>query len=86
MTRSRPAEFGFVAHDDAELLAQMAMVQAGGTGWINIEPVIDEEHQPDAPGPFSFLGGSTHLVPVVTWIPGARRAGRTTRPLSLIHI
>ena len=34
-----------MAHDDPELLAQMAMVQAGGTGWINIEPVIDEEHR-----------------------------------------
>ena len=83
MTRSRPTQFGFVALDDAELLAQMTMVQAGGTGWINIEPVIDEEHQPDAPGPFAFLGGSTHLVPVVTWMPGRRQPGRATRPTTV---
>jgi len=79
VTRSRPAEFGFVAHDDAELLAQMAMVQAGGTGWINIEPVIEEEHEPPEPGPFAFLGGSTHKVPVVTWMPGKRQEGRATK-------
>ena len=28
MSRTRPTVFGFVAHDDAELLAQMSMVQA----------------------------------------------------------
>ena len=57
----------------------MAMVQAGGTGWINIEPVIDEEHEPPEPGPFAFLGGSTHQVPVITWMPG-RRQERSGRP------
>ncbi|MGA2837040.1 MAG: hypothetical protein ABSF84_10630 [Acidimicrobiales bacterium] len=83
MTRSRPVGFGFVAHDDAELLAQMAMVQAGGTGWINIEPVIDEEYQPAPPGPFAFLGGSTHQVPVVTWMPGRTEAGRPAKPTTV---
>jgi hypothetical protein len=83
VSRSRPTQFGFVAHDDAELLAQMSLVQAGGTGWINVEPVIDEEHQPDAPGPFAFLGGSTHLVPVVTWMPGRRQSGRPVKPTTV---
>lgn len=79
MSRSRPAEFGFAAHDDVELLARMAMVQEGGTGWINIEPVIDEEHRPPAPGPFAFLGGSTHQVPVITWMPGRHQGDRPAR-------
>ena len=79
MTCSRPAEFGFVAHDDVELLARMATVQQDGTGWINLEPVIDEEHQPPPPGPFSFLGGSTHQVPVVTWMPGRRQGDGTAK-------
>jgi hypothetical protein len=83
VSRSRPAEFGFVAADDAELLAQMAMVQMGGTGWINIEPVIDEEHQPAEPGPFAFLGGSTHQVPVITWMPGRRQGDRPTKPTTV---
>ena len=76
MSRSRPVAFGFVAHDDPELLATMASVQTGGTGWINIEPVIDEEHEPPEPGPFAFLGGSTHKVPVVTWMPGRIQEAR----------
>jgi len=83
MSRSRPVEFGFVAHDDAELLAQMSMVQAGGTGWINIEPVIDDQHLPAEPGPFAFLGGSTHQVPVVTWMPGRRQGDRQIKPTTV---
>ncbi len=83
MSRSRPVEFGFVAHDDAELLARMATVQAGGTGWINLEPVIDEEYRPAEPGPFAFLGGSTHLVPTVTWMPGRRQSGQPPRPTTV---
>jgi len=83
MSRSRPVEFGFVAHDDAELLAQMSMVQAGGTGWINIEPVIDDQHLPAEPGPFAFLGGSTHQVPVITWMPGRRQGDRQIKPTTV---
>ena len=79
MTRSRPVEFEFVAHDDPELLARMGEVAATGTGWINVDPVIDEEHQPPAPGPFAFLGGSTHQVPTVTWMPGKHFPDGTTR-------
>jgi len=83
MSRSRPAVFGFTALDDAELLAQMAMVQAGGTGWINVGPVIEEEHRPPPPGPFAFLGGSTHQVPVITWLPGKHPDGRTAKPTTV---
>jgi hypothetical protein len=83
VTRSRPDEFGFVAHDDVELLARMATVQAGGTGWINITPVIDDEYEPPPPGPFAFLGGSTHLVPTVTWMPGGHPAGRAPKPTTV---
>ncbi len=75
MSRSRPVELEFLAHDDPELLARMATVQAGGTGWINVEPVIEEQHEPPPPGPFAFLGGSTHKIPVVTWMPGRTQAG-----------
>ena len=56
---------------------------ATGTGWINVEPIIEEEHEPPAPGPFAFLGGSTHQVPTVTWMPGKRLANGTTRPTTI---
>ncbi len=83
MTRSRPVRFEFVAHDDPELMAQMARVAATGTGWINVDPIIEEEHEPPAPGPFAFLGGSTHQVPTVTWMPGKRLANGTTRSTTI---
>ena len=83
MTRSRPVELEFVAHDDAELLARMAEVVAKGTGWINVQPVIEEEHEPPPPGPFAFLGGSTHHVPTITWMPGKRAANGTVKPTTV---
>ena len=83
MTRSRPQEFEFVAHDDPELAAHMTEVAAGGTGWINVVPLIEENHQPPAPGPFAFLGGSTHQVPTVTWMPGKHLPDGTTRPTTV---
>ena len=83
MTRSRPLRFEFVAHDDAELLARMGEIEAGGTGWINVRPVIEEEHEPPPPGPFAFLGGSTHQVPTVTWMPGRHLPNGTTRPTTV---
>ena len=49
MNRSRPHEFEFVDHDDAGLLARMAEVKASGSGWINVEPIIDEEYEPPEP-------------------------------------
>jgi len=83
MSRTRPNTFGFGAHDDAELLATMATVQAGGTGWINIQPIIEEENEPPEPGPFAFLGGSTHKVPVVTWMPAKRVENRLSKPTTV---
>lgn len=83
MTRARPLELEFIAHDDPELLAHMASVAATGTGWINIRPVIEEDDEPPAPGPFAFLGGSTHKVPTITWLPGKRAADGTVKPTTV---
>ncbi len=83
MTRVRPVELDFVAYDDPELLARMAEVSATRTGWINVQPLIDEEHEPPEPGPFAFLGGSTHKVPTVTWMPGKLAADGTAKPTTV---
>jgi hypothetical protein len=83
MNRSRPHEFEFVDHDDAGLLARMAEVKASGSGWINVEPIIDEEYEPPEPGPFAFLGGSTHKVPTITWVPGKRASDGTVKPTTV---
>ena len=83
MTRVRPVEFRFTAADDPELSAHMAEVFAARTGWINLQPVIAEEHEPPGPGPFAFLGGSTHKVPVATWMPGRLSTDGTARPTTV---
>jgi hypothetical protein len=72
-----------VAHDDPELLAALTEVTGGGTGWVNFEPVVDEEHEPPAPGPFAFLGGSTHKVPTATWMPGRGAPDGTAKPTTV---
>jgi hypothetical protein len=83
VTRSRPVELEFVAEDDPELLAQMRSVEAQRTGWINIEPLIEEENEPPEPGPFAFLGGSTHKVPNITWMPGRLASNGTPKPTTV---
>jgi hypothetical protein len=83
MTRSQPSELEFVASNDAELLGQMTELQARGSGWINIEPVIDEEYEPAPPGPFAFLGGSTHKVTTATWLPGRPQPGGPPKPTTV---
>ncbi len=83
MTRARPVEFRFAAPDEPELLARMADVSAARTGWINLQPLVDEEHEPPEPGPFAFLGGSTHKVPVATWMPGRLAADGTAKPTTV---
>jgi len=83
MTRSRPEELEFAAADDAELLGHMGTLSGLGTGWINIEPVIDEEYEPAPPGPFAFLGGSTHTVTTATWRPGRIQADGSAKPTTI---
>jgi len=83
VSRTRPTSFGFDARDDAQLLATMATVQAGGIGWINIEPIIEQEHEPPEPGPFAFLGGSTHKKPVITWMPAKPHENRASKPTTI---
>ena len=83
MSRTRPARLAFGADDDPELLATMATIQVSGSGWINIEPVIDEENEPPEPGPFAFLGGSTHKVPVITWMPAKQTVNKVSKPTTV---
>jgi hypothetical protein len=57
----------------------MAAIQASGSGWINFEPVIEAVHEPPEPGPFAFLGGSTHKVPVITWMPAKHHESKAPK-------
>ncbi|HEX4217848.1 MAG TPA: hypothetical protein VHZ02_05750 [Acidimicrobiales bacterium] len=70
MARSRPDEIEFLPDQLTPVLDRMAAVTAAGSGWINIRPIIEAEHEPPPPGPLSIFGGSIHKVPTVTWMPG----------------
>ncbi len=52
-------------------------------GWINIEPIVEDDDRPPEPGPFAFLGGSTHKIPTATWMPGKRSANGSVRPTTV---
>jgi hypothetical protein len=83
MVRSRPAELEFVDFDDSELLSAMARTVARGTGWINLEPIVEEEHVPVRTGPFAFLAGPSHEVPTATWIPGRHLTDGDAKPTTI---
>ena len=83
MSRTRPTLLAFGAHDDADLLAGLASIRAQGSGWINIEPVIEEENAPPEPGPFAFLGGSIHKIPVITWMPAKCQVDKVSKPTTV---
>ena len=79
MTRSRPAGVRVRGPRRSRAAGPHGRGGRRGTGWINVEPIIEEEHEPPPPGPFAFLGGSTHQVPTVTWMPG-QAPGRRHHP------
>ena len=70
MTRSRPEEIEFLPQQLGPVLTHMDALTAASSGWINVRPIIEEEHKPPPPGPLSIFGGSIHKVPTATWMPG----------------
>ncbi len=83
VSRRRPVEVEFVEFDDPALLAAVDATAARGTGWINLEPVVDEEDRPFRPGPFAFLAGPSHDVPNATWVPGRHLPDGETKPTTI---
>jgi hypothetical protein len=83
VSRTRPREIEFVDAADDQLLAAAREVAARGEGWINLEPIVDEEHQPMQAGPFAFLAGPSHEIPTATWVPGRHQTDGETRPTTV---
>lgn len=75
MSRTPPVIEEFAGADDPVVLDALSTQRRNGRGWTNIEPVIDAEYEPPAPGLFAFLGGSTHHVPTATVLAGAAHRG-----------
>jgi hypothetical protein len=83
VTRSGPSEFEFTEPDDPRLLAAAEETAARGSGWINLEPVVDEEYQPARQGSFPLLSGPSHEVPTATWLPGRHLPSGETKPTTI---
>ncbi len=41
-----------------------------GDGWINVEPIVEEDHQNEVPGFFAWFSARGPKVPVGTFVPG----------------
>ncbi|MHB1712055.1 MAG: hypothetical protein ACYCV7_11735 [Acidimicrobiales bacterium] len=78
-----PDELEFAVGELAMLWPRAAALRASGAGWVNLQPVIRQEDEPPPPGMFAIFGGSTHQVPLATWVPGKRSPGGTTKPTTV---
>ena len=55
------------------LIEAVAAVAATG-GWVNVEPVVDDEHRNDVPGIFTWFSARGPQVPVGTFVAGSKRS------------
>ncbi|MGH3578139.1 MAG: hypothetical protein ACRDU0_11355, partial [Mycobacterium sp.] len=68
-----PSEFfDFQVDDHGAVLERMEALAGEGSGWINLEPVMDGdvEPPPERSGLFGFLAALGPDLPLCTWIPG----------------
>lgn len=86
MTRTPARMFEFGTEREG-VLGAMVAVRAAGQGWVNVQPVVEPDDEPQRPGLFAIFGGSPHRVPLATWLPSpvaaGRRSGRTT--VGILH-
>ena len=60
------------ADDKADLVAAIAAA-AGGDGWVNVEPQVDDDQRIEVPGIFAWFSARGPQVPVGTFVPGNDR-------------
>jgi hypothetical protein len=84
-TAARPPELiEFTVDDRRSLLTVMRRLLQDRDGWVNVQPAVEPEAQPDEGSGiarvFSALGPA---VPLGSWVPGARRRNGSSEPVSL---
>ena len=60
--------------DRPESLVDAVDAVAAGGGWLNIEPVVDDEQRSDVPGIFAWFSARGPQVPVGTFVAGSDRS------------
>ncbi len=70
--KAAPTEsFTFTPDTPDAVLIQMDRLARAHQGWINLNPGVREEDLPPPPvGLGTLLSGTSHEVPVCTWVPG----------------
>ena len=66
ITQVRPESLQFAAGSPGAVLGHMAAMAQRHRGWINFEPLVDDDRTP---------------VPLCTWSPGEQRRRRVTPPV-----
>ena len=83
---ARPPEvIEFDDGDRADVLERMAEL-ADGTGWVNVQPVVDpEELPPKGSALFGIFSSRGPIVPLATWTPAGLAKRETYVSLGLQH-
>ena len=67
----------FRTDDTSVVLDHMRALESARDGWMNLNPVVDEEDLPRRSGLDALLAGRLPVLPVATWVPGEHKRGRT---------
>ena len=58
------------AESKQDLESTIQKISELGDGWINVEPIVAEDHQNEVPGFFAWFSARGPKVPVGTFVPG----------------
>ena len=84
MTRE-PRTIEFVDTDRAAVLAAMAEV-ADGSGWVNVQPVVDPDELPSSGSAlFGIFSSRGPILPLCTWTPAGLSKRETHASLGVQH-
>jgi hypothetical protein len=79
-----PELIEFTAEDRRSVLTVMRRQLRERDGWINLQPAVDPDEVPDqGSGLMRAFSASGPAIPLVSWVPGARRRGGAGEPVSL---
>ena len=58
------------SESEQDLESAIQEISELGDGWINVEPIVAEDHQNEVPGFFAWFSARGPKVPVGTFVPG----------------
>lgn len=72
--RTEPEVIEFDVDAPAQLVGRMRELARDRNGWVNMQPMVDEEDVPrSGTGLLGWISAKGPAVPEATWVPGERR-------------